>query len=152
MWLFQKNGYHWGKPGGALGSKAKGQLQTYSNRALSLTVQFSGPVVPNSLRPHGLQYARLPSLSFTVSWSLLKLMSIESVMPANHLIFCHPLLLLPSICSSIRVFSSVSLFTYLLGCAGSWLWQVGSAKGLNPSPLHWECEVLATGPPGKSLG
>ena len=46
------------------------------------------------------------SLSFTVSWSLLKLMSIESVMPSNHLIFCHPLLLLPSIFPSIRVFSS----------------------------------------------
>ena len=37
------------------------------------------------------------SLSFTISWSLLKLMSIESVRPSNHLIFCHPLLLLPSI-------------------------------------------------------
>ena len=46
------------------------------------------------------------SLSFTVSLSLLKLMSIESVMPANHLILCSPLLLLPSIFPSIRVFSS----------------------------------------------
>ena len=46
------------------------------------------------------------SLSFTVSWSLLKLMSIESVMPSNHLILCHLLLLLPSIFPSIRVFSS----------------------------------------------
>ena len=45
------------------------------------------------------------SLSFTNSQSLLKLMSIESVMPSNHLILCHPLLLLPSIFSSIRVFS-----------------------------------------------
>ena len=45
------------------------------------------------------------SLSFTISWSLLKLMSIESVMPSNHLILCHPLLLLPSIFPSIRVFS-----------------------------------------------
>ena len=44
-------------------------------------------------------------LSFTISWSLLKLMSIESVMPSNHLILCHPLLLLPSIFPSIRVFS-----------------------------------------------
>ena len=43
---------------------------------------------------------------FTISWSLLKLMSIESVMPSNHLIFCHPLLLLPSILPSIRVFSN----------------------------------------------
>ena len=48
------------------------------------------------------------SLSITNSWSLLKLMSIESVMPFNHLIFCHPLLLLPSIFPSIRVFSKKS--------------------------------------------
>ena len=48
------------------------------------------------------------SLSFNISWSLLKLMSIESVMPSNHLILCHPLLLLPSIFSSIRVFSNES--------------------------------------------
>ena len=48
------------------------------------------------------------SLSFTVSQSLLKLMSIESVMPPNCLILCHPLLLLPSIFPSIRVFSKES--------------------------------------------
>ena len=46
------------------------------------------------------------SLSITNSWSLLKPMSIESVMPSNHLILCCPLLLLPSIFPSIRVFSS----------------------------------------------
>ena len=46
------------------------------------------------------------SLSFTNSRSLLKLMSIESVMPSNHLILCHPLLLLPSVFPSIRVFSN----------------------------------------------
>ena len=50
-----------------------------------------------------------PSLSVINSWSLLKLMSTESEMPSNHLIFCHPLLLLPSIFSSIRVFSNESL-------------------------------------------
>ena len=48
------------------------------------------------------------SLSFTISLSLLKLMSIESMMPSNHLIFCRPLLLLPSIPPSIRVFSNKS--------------------------------------------
>ena len=48
------------------------------------------------------------SLSFTISWSLLKLMSIESVMPSNHLILYHPLLLLPLIFPSIRVFSNMS--------------------------------------------
>ena len=49
--------------------------------------------------------ARQASLSITISRSLLKLMPIESVMPSNHLILCHPLLLLPSIFPSIRVFS-----------------------------------------------
>ena len=49
------------------------------------------------------------SQSITISCSLLKLMSIESMMPSNHLIDCHPLLLLPSILPSIRVFSSESL-------------------------------------------
>ena len=48
------------------------------------------------------------SLSFTISWSLLKLMSFELVMPSNHLIFCCPLLLLPSIFLTIKVFSSES--------------------------------------------
>ena len=49
------------------------------------------------------------SLSITNSWSLFKLMSIESVMPSNHLILCHPLLLLPSVFPSIRVFSNESV-------------------------------------------
>ena len=48
------------------------------------------------------------SLSFTISWSLLKFMSIELVMPSNHLILCHFLLLLPSIFPRIRVFSNES--------------------------------------------
>ena len=52
--------------------------------------------------------ARQASLSFTISQSLLKLMSIESVMPSNHLILCRPLLLLPSVLPSVRVFSSES--------------------------------------------
>ena len=53
--------------------------------------------------------AHQASLSFTNSQSLLKLMSIKLVMPSNHLIFCCPLLLLPSIFPSIRVFSNESL-------------------------------------------
>ena len=52
--------------------------------------------------------AHQASLSITNSWNLLKLMSIKSVMPSNHLILCHPLLLLPSIFPIIRVFSSES--------------------------------------------
>ena len=58
--------------------------------------------------PHGLQHARLPYPSPTPR-SLLKLMSIDSVMPPNHLISFSPLLLLPSVFPSIRVFSSESV-------------------------------------------
>ena len=57
----------------------------------------------DSLWPHGL-HTRLP-LSFTISWNLLRFMSVESVMPSNHLILCHHLLL-PSVFLSIRVVSS----------------------------------------------
>ena len=71
---------------------------------LNLYVQFSHSVVSDSLRP----FARQASLSITNSWSLLKLVSMKSVMPSSHLILCHPLLLLPSIFPSIRVFSSES--------------------------------------------
>ena len=53
--------------------------------------------------------ARQASLSFTISQNLLKLMYTESVMPSSHLTLCHPLLLLPSIFPSIRVFSSESV-------------------------------------------
>ena len=59
------------------------------------------------MRPHGLQHARPPCPSLS-PLSLLKLMSIESVMPSNHLILRRPLLLLPSIFPSIRVFSNKS--------------------------------------------
>ena len=48
------------------------------------------------------------SLSFTISQSLLRLVSVESLMPSNHLVLCHPLLFLPSIFTSIRVFSDES--------------------------------------------
>ena len=52
------------------------------------------------------------SLSFTMSWSFLKLIPIESVMPSNYLILCHPFLLLPSIFPSIKVFSRESTFCF----------------------------------------
>ena len=65
---------------------------------------FSHSVMSDSLQPHGLQHTRLPCPS-TISQSLLKLMSIELMMPSNNLILCHPLLLLPSIFPSIGVFS-----------------------------------------------
>ena len=71
-----------------------------------LSVQFSCWVVSDSLWPHGPQHARPPCPSPTPSSP--KPMSIESVMPSNHLILCRPLLLPPSVFSSIRVFSNES--------------------------------------------
>ena len=56
-----------------------------------------------------IECSTLDSLSITNFWSLLKLISLESVTPSNHLILCHPLLLLPSIFPSIRVFSKESI-------------------------------------------
>ena len=70
--------------------------------------QFSHSVVSDSAAPW--TAAGQASLSFTISWSLLKLMSIGLVMPSSHLILCHPLLLLPSIFPNIRVFSNESAF------------------------------------------
>ena len=71
------------------------------------SVQFSRLVMSHSLRPHALQHAR-PPLSITNSRSSLRFTSIKSVMPSSHLILCHPLLLLPPIPPSIRVFSNES--------------------------------------------
>ena len=79
-----------------------------SFKDLHNSVQFSSSVVSDSLQPHGLQLAKPPCPSPT-TWSLPKLMCIESVMPSNHLILCRPLLLLPSIFPSIRVFSNKSV-------------------------------------------
>ena len=71
---------------------------------MEYSVQFSRSVVSNSWTA-----ARQASLSITNSQSLLKLKSMELVMPSNHLILCHPLLLLLSIFPSIRVFSNESV-------------------------------------------
>ena len=77
-----------------------------------LLLLLSHSLMSDSLSPHGLQHAKFSSpscqvfLSFIISRILLKLMSIESVMPSNHLILCLPLLLLPSIFPIIRVFSN----------------------------------------------
>ena len=67
--------------------------------------QFSRSVMSHSLRPHELQHARPPYQSPTPG-VYFELMSIEFVMPSNHLILCNPLFLLPSIFPSIRVFSN----------------------------------------------
>ena len=75
---------------------------------LKALLLFSHSLVSDSLRPPWMG-AHQASTSFTITWSLLKLMSIESVMPSNHLILCCPLLYLPSIFPSIRVFSNESI-------------------------------------------
>ena len=92
-----------------LAAGRRGKFRRYLNvwvwHGTYLHYQFSSVAQSfPTLRPHGLQ----ASLSITNSQSLLKPLSIESVMPSNHLIFCHPLLLLPSIFPSIRVFSNES--------------------------------------------
>ena len=68
--------------------------------------QFS--LMSDSLGPHGLQQGTPASLSYTTSWSWLRLVSIEPMMPSNHLILRHPFLLLPSILPSNGVFSNES--------------------------------------------
>ena len=75
------------------------------------SVQFSRSVVSNSLWPPWIA-VRQASLSFIISWSLLKLMSTESMMLSNHLILFCPLLLLPSVFPVIRVFSSESVLCF----------------------------------------
>ena len=75
--------------------------ESLTNKSVS---QFSHSVMPYSETPWAA--AHQASLSITNSWSLLRLTSIEPVMSSNHLILCYPLLLLPSIFPSIRVFSN----------------------------------------------
>ena len=99
------------------------------------SVQFSHSVVSDSLWPHEPQHA---SLSITNSRSLPKLMSIESVMPSNHLILCHPLFILPSIFPSIRSFQMSQLFAlgdYSIGVLAST--SVLSMNIQDWSPLGW---------------
>ena len=74
--------------------------------------------------------AHQASLSITNSWSLLKFMFIESVMPPNHLILCHPLLLLPSIFLSIRVFSNETVLCI------RWPKYWGFSFNISPSNEH----------------
>ena len=92
------------------------------------SVQFSRSVMSDSLRPHEPQHARLP-LSITNCWSLPKPMSIESVMPSNHLIHCRRLFLLPSI-FPIRVFSNESAL-----CIG-WPKYWSFSFNISPSNEH----------------
>ena len=82
--------------------------------------------------------ARQASLSITNSWNSPKLMSIESVMPSSHLILCHPLLLLPSIPPSIRVFSNESTLCIRWPKYWSFSFSISPSKNTQDwSPLEW---------------
>ena len=83
-------------------------IQKIPARNLLVVAQSLSPV-PDLVTPW--TEACQASLSFAISWSLLKLMSIESIMPSNHLILCLSLLLMPSVSFSIRVFLMSWLFT-----------------------------------------
>ena len=92
--------------------------------------------------------AHQASLCFTISWSLLKLMSIESVMPSNHFILCCPLLLPPSIFHSIRVFSNESVLC--IRCPKYWSFSFNTSPsneylGLISFRIHWFDSLLSKG-------
>ena len=97
----------------------------------SFSSQFSHSVVSDCLWPHGLTAACQASLSITNSWSLLKLMSIGLVMPSKFLVLCHPLFLLPSIFSSIRVFSNESVLCI------RWPKYWSFSFSISPSNEYW---------------
>ena len=89
--------------------------------------------------------AHQASLSITNSWSLLKLVSMELVMPSKHLILCHPLLLLPSIFVSIRVFSNESALHIRWPKYWSFSFNISPSNehsGLISSRMNW-LDVLA---------
>ena len=95
--------------------------------------------------------AHQASLSFTISWNLLKLMSIELVMPSNHFILCCPLLLLPSIFPSIKVFSSESALC--IRWPKYWSFSISPSSeysGLIYFRIVW-CDLLAVQGTCKSL-
>ena len=103
------------------------------------SIQFSRSVVSDSLRPHELQHARPPYPSPSPGVHS-KLMCIESVMPSSHLILCHPLLLLPPIPPSIRVFSNESTLHMRWPKYWSFSFSVSPSKeqkGLISSRMDW---------------
>ena len=108
----------------------KNSVSLISHECLSNTVQFSHSVLSNSLRPHESQ----GSLSITSAQSLLKLTSIKLVMPSSHLILCHPLLLLPPIPPSIRIFSSESTLHMRWPKYWSFTFSISSSNE-HPRPL-----------------
>ena len=113
--------------------------------------QFGRSVVSDSATP--CLAARQASLSITNSQSLLKLMSIESVMPSNHLILCHPLLLLPSVVLSIRVSSNESVLCIRWPKYWSFSFSISPSdeySGLISFRIDW-LDLLAVQPSLKSV-
>ena len=105
-----------------------------------ISVQFSRSVVSDSATPW--IAARQASLSITNSRSLLKLMSITSVMPSSHLILCRPLLLLPPIPPSIQVFSNES--TLLIRWPKYWSFSFSiSPSNEHPGLISFRMDWLA---------
>ena len=134
-----------GQPlGNLLLAPAAASLATSSVQSLSRVRLFATPWTA----------ARQASLSITNSRSLPKLMSIESVTPSNHLVLCHPLLLLPSMFPSIRVFSNELVLSI------RWLRSTSNPQGpkhlqqlqptvpAGPSQIPW---TLRASPPSLSL-
>ena len=116
------------------------------------SVQFSHSAVSNRLWPFGLQHTRLPCPSPTPR-ACSKLISIESVMPSNHLILCHPLLLLPSIFPSIRVFSKEAVLHIRWPKYWSFSFSISpynEYSGLIAFKIHW-FDLLAVQGTLKSL-
>ena len=112
---------------------------------------FSCPVVSDSAPTWTV--ARQAPLFFIISWSLFKLMSIESVMPSNYLILCCPLLLPPSIFPSIRVFSNESALHIRWPKYWSFSFSISSSNeysGLISFRIHW-FDILAVQGTLKSL-
>ena len=103
-------------------------------------VQFSSVQLLSHVRLFATPWtaAHQAFLSITNSWSIPKLMSIELVMPSSHLILCHPLLLLPSIFPSIRVFSNESVFCIWWPKYWSFSFSISpSNEYLDWFPLGW---------------
>ena len=106
---------------------------------MEFTFTFSYSVMSDSLRPHELQHCQA-SLSITNFRSPPKSMSIESVMPSNHLILCHPLLLLPSIFPNITVFSNESALRIRWPKYWSFSFNISPSNehpGLISFRIHW---------------
>ena len=104
-----------------------------------VSYQFSSVAKSRPTLGDPMDCSRPGFLVITNSWRLLKLMSIESVIPSNHLILCHPLLLLPSILPSIRVFSNESALS-IRWPSGNFSFSISPSNeysGLIPFRIDW---------------